>query len=105
MECGRITGKNTYQALGAGDVPDVNVLECWALVLDQVCKYWCVQLYSTPSNEKLIERDNSAYCKHSIQDLIQVERTKNPLYSESLLEFHSKRQFWTVSMFTSVARL
>jgi hypothetical protein len=105
MECGRMTVKNTCQTDGTRYVPDVNVLEFWALVLDQVCKYWCVQLYSTPSNEKLIERDNSDYCKHSIQDLIQVQRTKNPLYSESLLEFHSKTQFWTVSMFASVARL
>ena len=114
MECGRITWKNTYQTDGTRDVPDVNVFiqaTCivfylvWALALGQVCKYWYVQLYSTPSNEKLSERDNSDYCKHSIQDLIQVQRTKNPLYSESLFEFHSKRQFWKVTTCASVARL
>ena len=114
MECGRITWKNTCQTDGTRDVPDVNVFiqaTCiefylvWALALGQVCKYWYVQLYSTPSNEKLSERDNSDYCKHSIQDLIQVQRTKNPLYSESLFEFHSKRQFWNVTTCASVARL
>ena len=39
MECGRMTVKNTCQTDGTRYVPDVNVLEFWALVLDQVCKY------------------------------------------------------------------
>jgi hypothetical protein len=52
MECGRMTVKNTYQTLGTGNVPDVDVfmtaLEVylvWALVLDQVCKYSITYIY------------------------------------------------------------
>jgi hypothetical protein len=52
MECGRMREKNTYQTLGAGDVPDVNVFMkaielylLWAPVLDQVCKYSITYIY------------------------------------------------------------
>ena len=52
MECGRMREKNTYQTLGAGDVPDVNVfmkaIELYLLcapVLDQVCKYSITYIY------------------------------------------------------------
>ena len=114
MECGRMTVTNTYQTIGAGDVPDVDVFMkaielylLWALVLDQVCKYSITYIYIVHLQMNSWPKDITALTVNTPYKTLfrYSEPIKNPLYSESLFEFHSKRQFWTRPMFASVARL